>query len=96
MSIQPDHPPTPMMPEGPHPYDPEVEEDDEEPPDESPHRKTYIAIDGITRNELEEADCERLERHVIEFMLQDIGKAIKNVRVIRGDEGVVEFDVDAS
>jgi hypothetical protein len=65
------------------------------PPDESPYKKVYLAIDGIEANDLSESEKDSLERHVIEFLLTDLGKPITGVRVVEDGEGVIEFDTDA-
>lgn len=67
--------------------------DDPEPPDESPYKKLYIAIDGVDEDDFDEAELERLQQRLIEYLLTEAGKPITNVRALDGDEeGVVEID----
>lgn len=57
----------------------------------------YIALDGMSREELSDEQAERLERHVAEFVLSDLGVTFSDVRFVRGSSGVIEFEeLDAS
>jgi hypothetical protein len=59
--------------------------------DEDPFEKTYVAIDGIEAGDISDADSERLERAVVEFMLNN-GYDISGARVISKEKNVVEFE----
>lgn len=61
--------------------------------DEDPFEKTYVAIDGIEADEIADEDAERLERAVVEFMLNN-GYEISGARVISKDKNVIEFSKD--
>lgn len=57
------------------------------------HKKMFIAVDGVEATELTEDEAERLERHVLEFVLTETTTAMPTgVRVIRDDSSVVEID----
>lgn len=63
------------------------------PSDESPHEKLYVAVDGISREDITDDEAEFLKKKVVNTMILGLGKPITGVRVIKDDAGVVEFDL---
>lgn len=59
-----------------------------------PQETTYIAVDGVVPTDLTNEEAERLERHVAEFVVQKLGKAPDDIRVVRGGKGVIEFEYE--
>lgn len=55
--------------------------------------KVYIAIDGVHRDDLTDGDMRNLERMVKEAMYPT-GLTYDDVRCIRGEIGVVEFEIE--
>lgn len=53
---------------------------------------TYVAIEGLSQDELSNEEAERLERFVAEYVLGNLERIIKDVRVVRGTSGVIEFE----
>jgi len=57
--------------------------------DESPYEKLYVAVDGITAEELSEAELEALRQEVCDFMLLKLQKPITGVRVLSDEANVL-------
>lgn len=55
---------------------------------------TYVAIEGVSASELTDTDKERIEKRVVEVMLQEIGAPISDVRVVNEDTAVVEAEIE--
>lgn len=72
---------------------PAPERDD--PEDESPYKKLYVAIDGVEYDDFTQEEREQLQQRLIEYLLMDAGKPITDVRVVADGKGVVEYDEDA-
>lgn len=59
--------------------------------DDDPFDKTYLAIDGVTADEISDEDVEQLERAVVELMLKR-GYSVSGARVISTEKNVIELD----
>lgn len=66
--------------------------DGPEPPkdDEWPYTKSYIAIDGLSPDEISDEQAEDIRYHLLELLIHEMGLPVGNVRVVR-DKQVVEW-----
>lgn len=83
------------LPGIPEPIDDEPKPDDKpDVPEQVNEQTTHIAVDGIDSELLTDAEVDVIEKKVADVLMLDLGKPITGVRVIRGDTGVVEFEID--
>jgi hypothetical protein len=68
--------------------------DDPFPNDEDKFEKTYIAIDGIDVEDLSDAQIDAIEKEVTDSLLLSLGLPVSDVRVVSGDNYVVEHSAE--
>lgn len=67
----------------------------DDPPEENgdvhPFNKTYIALEGLTEDEIDDEDIESIERKLRHFTVMKLNLPVENVRVVSSDKNVVEI-----
>jgi hypothetical protein len=65
------------------------EPEDEEPDDDAPFAKTYIALDGVTVDDFTEGDKETLKKELANLLLTN-GYPLEGVRILSEEANVIE------
>jgi hypothetical protein len=65
------------------------EPEQEEPDDDAPFAKTYIALDGITVDDFTEGDKETLKKELANLLLTN-GYPLEGVRILSEEANVIE------
>lgn len=71
--------------------DPEPANGDPPYPDQEQQKKAYIAVDGITHDQISEEDQEVIEKRIINYLLTN-GYPITGARFVGDDAHVVEVE----